>query len=370
MLTTTIFPGRYVQGAGAMTSLSDEVRRFGKRGFLIVDPYILDNVFPEYRERLESSLEIQVERFGGECSDEEIGRLIDVMTEPNPDFVVGIGGGKTLDTAKVVAHKTGARTIIVPTLASTDAPCSALSVIYTPEGEFKRYEFFPTNPEMVLLDTEVVLGAGERLLVAGIGDALSTWFEADACRRSGAANMTGNRGSMTAFSLARLCYDTIFAHGEAAVEAVRSGDVNDDLEKVVEANTLLSGIGFESGGLASCHAIHNGLTVSEGTHHYYHGEKVAIGVLASLFLTDKPAPLIDDVYSFCERVGLPTRLSDIGMEDVTDDELLRVAERATEEGETIHNEPMTIAASDVVEALRLADREGRKRRQELPAEQS
>ncbi len=63
---------------------------------------------------------------------------------------------------------------IAPTIASTDAPCSALSVIYTDNGEFDRYLLLPNNPDRVIVDTNIVAGAPARLLAAGIGDALST----------------------------------------------------------------------------------------------------------------------------------------------------------------------------------------------------
>ena len=130
----------------------------------------------------------------------------------------------------------------------------------------------------------------------------------------------------------------------------------------MEANTLLSGLGFESGGMAAAHSIHNGLTVLPQTHAFYHGEKVAVGVLASLFLTDRPTQVVDEVYDFCTEVGLPTTLADIGLADVTDDELMQVAEAATAKGETIHNEPMPVTADGVFAALRMADAEGKDRK--------
>lgn len=67
--------------------------------------------------------------------------------------------------------------IICPTVASTDAPCSALSVVYTDEGVFQEYLFLKRNPDVVLVDTAVIAASPLRLTVAGMGDALATYFE-------------------------------------------------------------------------------------------------------------------------------------------------------------------------------------------------
>lgn len=362
-MSTTIFPGRYIQGYDAIERLGIEAARFGEKGFIIADPFVYDNLLSTFRMEIEREMGVVVERFGGECSDEEIERLVNRAEPLHVQVIIGMGGGKALDTAKAVAHHLSLPTIIVPTIASTDAPCSALSVIYTAQGAFKRYLVLPTNPDVVLVDTTTIANAPVRFLIAGMGDALSTWFEADACQRKQAGNMTGDVGSYTAYHLARYCYDTILEYGVAAKVSCQAKVVTPALERVVEANTLLSGLGFESGGLASCHAIHNGLTVLEATHHYWHGEKVAIGVLASLFLTDKPPACIDEVYRFCEAVGLPTTLAEIGLDVVTDDELMLVARAACARGETIHNEPIAVTPEKVFGALKAADAEGRRRQQ-------
>ena len=269
------------------------------------------------------------------------------------------------DTAKAVAFELKLPVVIVPTIASTDAPCSALSVIYTDEGAFERYLVLPRNPDVVIVDTALVAKAPVRFLVAGMGDALATWFEADSCRIRRAANMTGRPGTMTAYALARLCYDTLLEYGPLAMSAVETQSVTPALDHVVEANTLLSGLGFESGGLAACHAIHNGLTSLRDTHAFWHGEKVAIGVLAALFLTDKRKDMIDEVYGFCESVGLPTTLDDIGLANASDADLELVARTACAPGETIHNEPADVKPETVLWALKTADREGRRRAQRL-----
>jgi glycerol dehydrogenase len=167
---------------------------------------------------------------------------------------------------------------------------------------------------------------------------------------------------MTGYALAQLCYDTLIEYGVAAKISCEANAVTPALEHIVEANTLLSGLGFESGGLAAAHSIHNGLTVLAPTHGYYHGEKVTIGVLTSLFLTDRPRAVIDEVYGFCESVGLPTTLADIGLAAASRNDLGKVADRACIDGEFIHHEPVDLSPDAVVHALLAADGEGRRRK--------
>jgi glycerol dehydrogenase len=175
-------------------------------------------------------------------------------------------------------------------------------------------------------------------------------------------NEVGAKGSMTAYALARLCYDTLLEYGVAAKVSCEAKSVTPALEHVIEANTLLSGLGFENGGLASAHSIHNGLTILSQTHGFYHGEKVAVGVLTSLFLTDKPKAVMDEVYSFCESVGLPTTLAEIGLDGASGAELRKVADRVCVEGEFIHHEAADVSPELVVQAMLAADSEGRRRK--------
>lgn len=164
--------------------------------------------------------------------------------------MIGIGGGKIFDTAKAVAYYAGTPVFICPTIASTDAPCSALSVVYTEEGIFEKYLFLPANPNLVLMDTDIITKSPVRLTVAGMGDALATYFEARACKRSGATSCAGGKTTEAAMALEKLCFDTLMEEGVKAKIALEAGVCTPAVEKVIEANTLLSGIGFESAGLA------------------------------------------------------------------------------------------------------------------------
>jgi len=362
MISTTLFPGRYVQGAGALSRLGRELSRLGGRHLLICSPHALEHLLPPLLPELEQAVAVRAERFGRECTDQEIERLLAAALDFGALAVTAIGGGKTLDAAKAVASRAGVPVAVVPTIASTDAPCSSVCVVYTPEGVFERADLLPRNPDLVLVDTEVMAQAPARFLVSGMGDALATWFEAESCRVSRGRNIAGDAGSMAAHALARLCYETVRDWGLAARTACEAHVVTPALERVVEANTLLSGLGFESGGLGAAHSIHNGLTALPGVHGLYHGEKVAFGVLASLFLTDKPVALMDEVYTLCEVLGLPTTFADLGLEGVSDVELQRVAEKTCAEEESIHNEPVEISPHLVLSALKAADAEGRRRK--------
>jgi len=355
-----ISPGRYVQGGGAIRQIGAQVKNFGNNVLVIGDRIAL----PITRQAVETSfsengIAATFEVFNGECSMEEITRLKNIGENAGVNLIMGIGGGKTLDTAKAVAYYMKLAVVIVPTIASTDAPCSALSVIYTPEGVFESYLILPKNPDLVLVDTEVVAKAPARLLVAGMGDALATWFEADACAKASAKNMPGGNASQAALALARLCYDLLIECGKRAKLAVDMNVATEDVEKVVEANTLLSGLGFESGGLAAAHAIHNGLTALEETHHYYHGEKVAFGTLVQMIMENRSTEELEEVLEFCVSVGLPVTLEQIGVTEISPEKIRKVAEMSCAEGETIYNMPFPVTPDLVYNAIMAADAIGK-----------
>ena len=354
-------PGKYIQGADALTRLGDYLKPLAKRWLVVGDKFVLGFAEDTLRQSFkQAELHVEIAPFGGECSQNEIDRLRKLAKGADCQAVVGIGGGKTLDTAKALAHFMDVPVAIAPTIASTDAPCSALSVIYTDSGEFDHYLMLPHNPNMVIVDTKVVAGAPARLLAAGIGDALATWFEARACSRSGATTMAGGKCTQAALALAELCYNTLIEEGEKAMLAAEQHVVTPALERVVEANTYLSGVGFESGGLAAAHAIHNGLTAIPDAHHFYHGEKVAFGTLTQLVLENAPVDEIETVAALCHSVGLPITLAQLDIKEDIPAKMHRVAETACAKGETIHNMPGGVTPDEVYAALLVADQYGQR----------
>jgi glycerol dehydrogenase len=305
-------PGKYIQRAAEIDRLSDHLRPLGAKAFLLADSFVFDTMGDDlHRSLANGGVSHTIERFNGECCSEEIARVEALATAQSATVVVGVGGGKTIDTAEVVACATGARLAVVPTIASTDAPCSAIAVRYTPDGVYQEAISLPRNPDVVVVDSGVVAKAPSRFLIAGVGDALSTWFEArsnvETCSKNYIAS--GFPAPAAGLALARACYDVLMRDAVAAKYAVERGALTQADENIIEANTLLSGLGFENCGVSGGHGIHDGLTVLNETHDFYHGEKVAFGTLCLLMLEGRPFAEIEATALFCRSLGLPTSSS-------------------------------------------------------------
>lgn len=365
-----ICPMKYVQGEDELLNLGYFVKTYGESALLIAHPDDVERV----KDKLDSTSEkfkikFVESGFKGECSRQEVARLQKIAKENGCACTIGLGGGKAIDTAKCVAE--GDALIIVPTIAATDAPTSHSAVLYTPDGSFDDYAYFKQSPSVVLIDTTVIAKAPTRFLVSGMGDALSTYFEARATSNSYSnvnaglpcgfrEGMCGEaKGTNTALALAKLCYETLLNDGLKAKVASDCNLVTQALENIIETNILLSGLGFESGGLAGAHAIHDGLTILEETHKYFHGEKVAFGTIAQLVLENAPESEINEVLNFCLEIGLPVCLSDIGVDSITDEELMEVAKKACIPEESIYSMPFPISVEAVAAAIITADQLGK-----------
>ncbi|MCL2560444.1 MAG: glycerol dehydrogenase [Turicibacter sp.] len=346
-------PSRYIQGKGVLKTGVKHIEKLGNNALLLCGNTTWKVVGEAFHQiLLDSGLSVTRVAFNGESSMEEVNRVTDISKAAGVDVVLGLGGGKVIDTAKAIADSLQVPVAILPTIASSDAPTSALSVIYTEDGTFEQYLFYKKNPELVLIDTEIISKAPVRMLVSGIADAFATWVEGRAVLESKQTTMAGGHPTLAAAAIAQKCEEVLFEHGLQAVEANQAGIVNDALEAVVEANTLLSGIGFESCGLAAAHSIHNGFTALHGPiHELTHGEKVAYGILTQLFLEKRSEEELNKYIHFFQALGLPTTLEELKLADASRHDLLQIGQQATAEGETIHNMPFSVSAAEVADAL-------------------
>ena len=298
-------PSKYIQGAGELSRIKDHISRLNGPFLFVMGGFAYKNLKKIIEESFkDSGATLIFEQFGGECTHNEIDRLRGIYTLHDCTVTVGVGGGKALDTAKGVAYYEGTPVITVPTIASTDSPTSAISVLYTEEHVFAGNLVLPRNPELVLVDTDVITQAPVRLLVSGMGDALSTYFEARANVASDHGNFVGGTYTNASVALAKLCYEILIRDGLKAKHSAENKVCSKELENIIEANIYLSGVGFESNGLACAHSIYNSLTILPPCHHMFHGELVAFGSIVQLILEKRPETEIIEATKFLYSCGI------------------------------------------------------------------
>ena len=353
-------PGRYIQGRGALSQLGRYTADLGESPLLLADAI----AWPLLKDVVEKGLAglprgYRLEEFGGQSTALEVERVAELVKREGCDCLIGLGGGKTIDTAKAAGQEAGVPLVIAPTIASNDAPCSRLSIMYTPEGVLQKVIVLRRNPEMVLVDTQVIANAPVRFLVAGMGDAIATKFEAEQCQASHSLNVHGALQTRASLALSDLCYQLIRQNGVKAKHTAERHVVGEALERVVEANILLSGIGFESGGLAIAHALTRGFSSIPDTHGSLHGEEVAFGTLVQLVAENRSDEFLSDIMKFYRQIGLPCTLAELGIKEITPELLDRIAGPSAAEGSHIYKMSAPMSEDILRDALVITDQLGR-----------
>jgi glycerol dehydrogenase len=337
-------PLRYVQGPGAL----DQVGRFAalghSRAALLVDAFIADAVEPRLLASLTAEgLAIESRRVDQEVTAAHIDELAAEFAAGRPDVVVAAGGGKTLDLGKGVSAALSIPIITVPTIASNDGPTSRVIAQYDDEHRLIATPTMPFNPEAVIVDTALIGGAPRHFLLSGIGDALAKTFEAAATVRSGGVNSHSTAPLGLPLAIGAHCYSVLLRDGTAALEDLGGPTVSPELENVIEAVVLMSGLAFENGGLSIAHAMTRGLMAEDGASSRLHGYQVAYGLLVQLkHEGDEPEFL--RVSGFFDAVGLPRALQDLGA-TADGDALRRIATAAMTAPHAHHSTPAASVGS-------------------------
>jgi len=342
-------PSRYVQGAGALSGIGRELARIGNEAVLVLDALIEER----YGAAIEAScreagVKATLLRFGGECTPAEVDRLAAAVNAPA--IVAAAGGGKCIDAGKALANRTGAKVVTIPTIASTDAPTSHNYVMYDEDHRMLSVDKLKRNPELVVVDTEVIARAPKKLFVSGIGDAIGKIYEADACAAANGINMYGGHSSWAAVYLGRACHALLLEKAEAALAAIDRQQVDDALERVVEATVLMSGLAFESGGLSISHSMTRGLTALKPWSLALHGFQVAYANLVQIRLEGRPDAEIDELAAFYARIGLPRSLTELG--GAPHDNAYAVISERTMTAPHVRHFPRVLAAGDIESAMR------------------
>lgn len=342
-------PPRYIQGPGALDELGRIAAAYGPRTVIVADQVVLDL----FGGRLAAQFERPVPMlpFAGEITRAAIAALADEAAPHDPTLVIAMGGGKALDAGKGVAARLDRPMVTVPTIASNDAPTSGAIAVYDERHVMIAVDRMPRNPEAVVVDTAVIAQAPTRFLRWGIGDALAKKFEADGCAAGTGVTPFGTRPLLTAGAIADACYRTLREHAVTALADVERHAVTDAVEAVVEAAVLMSGLGFENGGLSIAHSLTRGLVLARGAGAAPHGEQVAYGLLVQLAAEGRDDTELRDIGGFVRSIGLPATLRDLGMADPSAEEMAEIA-RLTMTAPHTANLAVPVTATALVEAMR------------------
>jgi glycerol dehydrogenase-like iron-containing ADH family enzyme len=351
VISLMVAPAQVVRGQQALADSIERIARLGKR------PLIVGGASSLNLSQLQvlfdcPQLEIERANYLPDCCESSLDRLMTAATAHRVDLIIGVGGGKCLDTAKLLADRARLPVVTIPTSGATCAAWTALSNIYSETGAFLHDVSLPHCPDLLILDYGIVATAPPRTLVAGIGDAIAKWYEASVS--SGSSDRTL---LIAAVQQARVLRDILFQKSIAAISTPGGAD----WQEVVDATVLLAGVIGGLGG-AQCrtvaaHAVHNGLTHIPGSHQALHGEKVAYGILVQLRLqeilqgdrlaTTARAQLLD----FYTAIGLPKTLADLGLSEITLAQLHHAATLACQPNSDLHRLPFPVAPDQLVAAM-------------------
>ncbi|AZB73633.2 iron-containing alcohol dehydrogenase family protein [Synechococcus elongatus] len=346
-------PAQVLRGWGALREAGTAIARIGQRPLVVGGDRARELVKDSLTAiATEQSLTLAWGSSLPDCSEAVLERLRSAASEHQADCILGVGGGKALDTAKLLGHQLALPVITVPTSAATCAAWTALANVYTDAGAWLYDVGLDRCPELLILDFELIVQAPQRTLAAGIGDAIAKWYEASVSSSHRQETLV-----VAAVQQARVLRDLLFQKSAAAI-AEPGGE---QWCEVVEATVLLAGVIGGLGG-AQCrtvaaHAVHNGLTHLPACHDWLHGEKVAFGILVQLRLEELQGtnPLAatarQQLLSFYADLGLPRQWSDMGLATVSLADLQQAAILACAPESDIHHLPFAVDPDQLLAAI-------------------
>lgn len=345
------YPTNYIQEPGILKISGAQIKKIGKQPLIISGRKAWEKAGKLIDESfVQEGLNYDLEMFAGHCSEEEFNRLLESIKDEF-DVLIGVGGGQCMDMCKLIANHLAIPVVTIPTLASTCAASSALSIIYTPEHEFVRMVTFEECPIFTLVDTNIILDAPVRYLTSGIADTLVKWYEATPINEGKYKNARTRAG----LKIAELIKEILFESSEGAISEIINKKSGQALQEVIDCNIflggLVGGIGSETCHGSGAHAIHYGLTIIPEFRKAYHGELVGYGLLCQLYLEGKVNEEFYQLMKLYKSIDLPLSLFDLGWKEVRNADLQRAAKIIFDEQDSIHLLPVPLTEEKIYESL-------------------
>jgi len=289
-----------------------------------------------------------------DCCYEDIARVKSIILKNNHDSVIAAGGGKVLDAGKYLADCLNIPCITIPLSASTCAGWTALSNIYTKNGQLIIDVALGSCPKILVYDHKFIQTAPSRTLASGIADALAKWYE------SSITSSTIDDGLVQqAIQISRVLRDQLLIDGEKAFKG--QFENYPSWQNTVEAcgltAGLVGGIGGEKCRTAAAHAIHNAITQIITPNKFLHGEIVGVGLLLQLRLeeTKNNNKLADQsikqLLVLMKQLNLPTTIAQLGINVFENKNLEKIADFTCRDKSEIHFLPFEISKRDIIEVI-------------------
>lgn len=307
---------RYYQGPGALGLAGALTAGLGRRPLLVADAVVAGLLRePLARSCAAQGMDLRWAEVRGDVTRAMVQRLVaDASADGRvPDVVLAAGGGKGVDSGKAVSRELGARLVVLPTSASNDGPCSESFVYYDENHRMQSVEHLPRNPDLVIVDTALLVKAPRALLVSGIGDALCKRYEGEQARAAAGLNLFGGRSTLAAEQLSLACERVIREDAVGGLQALARGEPDAAFERLTEALVLLAGLAFENSGLSIAHSMTRGLTRVPAIALALHGQQVGYGLLVQFMLERRSPAFMAEQLRFHRSVGLATSLRELGM---------------------------------------------------------
>ncbi len=270
------------------------------------------------------------------------------------DVLIGIGGGRALDTAKGTAELLNVEYITLPTVLGTCAATTPLSAVYWPDHAFRSVDYYHRSAYLTLVDLALLITSPRDYFLGGIGDTLAKWYEAEAITRHQPAETLPVMVRM-GLAAARECRDVLLRDTPAALDSMTAGEVSPAFQRVVEAILAVAGMvggcAGESGRMAGAHAIHNAMSHLPETHSVLHGMKVAYGILVQLVATGDEQEVVR-LLPFYRHNGFPYNFATLGITTPAEEAIGLLAHYAAREQETFRLALPGVTEEQIAAALR------------------